>query len=194
MQEGPFAQRHDLLLWTVALAVVAVDAMSKTWALEALSGEPWRLPGLALHVSLDTDSAPWLGAGAIAIMGAFDLFVLGVLAILARQIRTAPWAVAAGLAAGAAASDFIDRLARPPGLLQGALVHLDRDRMDGLVQPRRRRTHPRRGTRRGAELPAWPRRVMADQAIGCRRARASPAHRSGPADRAAPGLLLGAGR
>ena len=123
MQEGPFAQRHDPLLWTVALAVVAVDAMSKTWALEALSGEHWRLPGLALHVSLDTDSAPWLGAGAIAIMGVFDLFVLGVLAILAREIRTAPWAVAAGFAAGAAASDFIDRLARPPGLLQGALVH-----------------------------------------------------------------------
>ncbi|GAA1255625.1 hypothetical protein GCM10009609_18550 [Pseudonocardia aurantiaca] len=123
MQEGPFAQRHDLLLWTVALAVVAVDAMSKAWALGALSSETWRLPGFSLHLSLDTDSAPWLGAGAIAVMGVFDLFVLAVLAILAGQIRTAPWAVAAGLAAGAAASDFIDRLARPPGLLRGVVVH-----------------------------------------------------------------------
>jgi lipoprotein signal peptidase len=123
MQESPFSRRHDLLVWKVALAVVAVDAVSKSWALWALSVTPSHLPGVSLQVSLDTNPAPWLGAGAIAVMAAFDLLVLGVLAVLAGEIRTAPWGVAAGLAAGAAASDFIDRLARPPGLLQGALVH-----------------------------------------------------------------------
>ena len=84
MQESPFAHRHDRLVWKVALAVVAVDAAGKSWALAALRGTPIRLPGALLQVSLDTPAASWLGPVAIAVMGVFDLLVLGVIAILAR--------------------------------------------------------------------------------------------------------------
>ena len=94
MQESPFARRHDRLVWKLALAVVAIDTASKSWALQALSDSPWHLPGVSLQLSLDTNSAPWLGAGAIAVMGIFDLLVLAVIAVLARETTSTAWGIA----------------------------------------------------------------------------------------------------
>ena len=105
MQKSPFARRHAPLVLKVASAVVVVDAVSKAWALQALV--PARWPG------------PVDGP----VQAVFDLLLIATVAALAREITSAPWAVVAGLAAGAATGDLIDRLARPPGPLRGALVH-----------------------------------------------------------------------
>jgi signal peptidase II len=122
MQESGYPRRRHRLVWEVALTVVAVDALSKAWAFWALSESPRRLPGISLQLALQTDAA-WLGARGAPLLAIFDALLVGMLAVLAREITTNRWAVAAGLAAGGAAGDFIDRLARPPGFLRGAVVH-----------------------------------------------------------------------
>lgn len=123
MHQDPLAPRHDRLAWKIALAVVAVDAVSKSWALWAFGESPWHFPGGSLQVSLVRGAGTWLGAGGVPVRAALDVLILATLAVLTRMIPSAHWAVAAGFAAGGAASDLIDRFARPPGLLHGALVH-----------------------------------------------------------------------
>lgn len=113
MQKSPFARRHAQLALKVAAAVVVVDAVSKAWALRALDATPPASPV----------AASWLGAAAGPVQAVLDLLMITAAAALARHITRRPWAVVAGLAAGAATGDLIDRLARPPGPLRGALVH-----------------------------------------------------------------------
>lgn len=124
MKEGPFSRRrrHHLLVLKVTLAVVTVDALSKTWALWALNETPWRLPGISLQVSYDPGALFWLGPAGTPVLAILHVLVVGVLAVLRGGIANVPWALAAGLAAGGATGNFIDRLARPPGLLHGAAV------------------------------------------------------------------------
>jgi signal peptidase II len=126
MQRSPFI-RHDRLVHAVALAVVTVDALGKWWALAVVSDAPMRLPGFAFRISLDSGigavTTAWLGDGASTVMAVADALLVGAVVLAAGRIRAVEWAVAAGLGAGAVASDLIDRLARPPGVLRGALVH-----------------------------------------------------------------------
>ncbi len=122
MQESPFSRRYDLLVWKVALAVVAVDAVSKAWALWVLSATPGRFPGISLQVSYNTDAVFWLGVGSTPVVAILTVLVVGVLAVLARGVTSWPWAFAAGLAAGGGTGNLIDRLARPPGFFHGAVV------------------------------------------------------------------------
>jgi signal peptidase II len=113
MKKNPFARRPAPLVLKVAATVVAADALSKAWALHALDATPPAAPV----------TGSWLGTAAGPVQAVLDLLVITAVAALARRITSPPWAVVAGLAAGAAAGDLIDRLARPPGPLRGALVH-----------------------------------------------------------------------
>lgn len=126
VQRSPFT-RHDRLVYTVAVAVVAVDALGKMWALAVVRDEPLRLPGIVFRISLDNGigarPVPWFSSSAVVVLVVLDALLVGVAVVAARRITAGPWAVAAGLGAGAAACDLIDRLARPPGVLRGALVH-----------------------------------------------------------------------
>lgn len=105
MQKSPFARRHAPLVLKVATTVVVVDALSKAWALHALGATPSAFPVTG------------------PVQAVFDLLMIATVTALAREITSPGWAVVAGLAAGAATGDLIDRIARPPGPLRGALVH-----------------------------------------------------------------------
>ena len=125
-QENSFS-RYRRLVQEIALAVIALDALGKWWALGALTDAPLRLPGVTFELSPGSDieaaGAYWLGTSTGPLMAVFDALLLGLVVVLASRIRSVVWAVSAGLGAGAAASDLIDRLVRPPGVLRGDLIH-----------------------------------------------------------------------
>jgi signal peptidase II len=50
------------------------------------------------------------------------IVVMGAILYLARRLRSTPWALSLGLILGGAMGNFIDRLFRAPGPLQGHVV------------------------------------------------------------------------
>ena len=107
----------------MAAAVVAVDALTKQWAMTALADGPIDLFG-SVRLALTRNKA-----GAFGLGGAFVPFLavaaLGlVLVMVARGSATekVPMAVALGLVLGGAFGNVADRVFRAPGFLQGAVV------------------------------------------------------------------------
>ena len=121
---GP-AHRHDTAALLSAAAVVAVDQLTKWWALEALDGGRvidlvWTL---RLRLVFNTGAAfssfqglgPLLGVAAVAVAAAL---------LLNRRLLSGPWsAIATGCIAGGALGNLADRLFRSDdGFLTGAVV------------------------------------------------------------------------
>lgn len=106
---------------STAAAVVAVDQLTKTWALRTLSDEPIHVIGtLQLNLSFNTGAAFGLGKGLA------PLFMVGAIAVLVavigfgRSAATTPAAVVAlGLVVGGALGNLADRFLRDHG---GAVV------------------------------------------------------------------------
>ena len=121
---GP-AHRHSAAALVSAAAVVAVDQLTKWWALEALDGGRvidlvWTL---RLRLVFNTGAAfssfqglgPLLGVAAVAVAAAL---------LLNRRLVSGRWsAIAAGCIAGGALGNLADRLFRSDdGFLTGAVV------------------------------------------------------------------------
>ena len=121
---GP-AHRHGAAALVSAAAVVAVDQLTKWWALEALDGGRvidlvWTL---RLRLVFNTGAAfssfqglgPLLGVAAVAVAAAL---------LLNRRLVSGRWsAIAAGCVAGGALGNLADRLFRSDdGFLAGAVV------------------------------------------------------------------------
>lgn len=105
----------------IAVVVVALDQVSKSWALSTLADGPidlfWTL---RLRLAFNTGAAFSLGTGfpwLFVVLGVLVLCVLGVLAFRARLSRGP--AVALGLVAGGAIGNLVDRVVRGHG---GAVV------------------------------------------------------------------------
>jgi signal peptidase II len=126
----------------VAAAVVAVDQLTKVWAVAALSDGPTRVIGSLLEFRLTRNPG-----------GAFSLLtnltpVLAVLAvgmvvyIVRTTRRTADIVMAYSLALvlGGAVGNLVDRMVRSPGFLRGEVVDF-------------------------IKVPHWPTFNMADSAI-----------------------------
>ena len=121
---GP-AHRHGTAALVSAAAVVAVDQLTKWWALEALDGGRvidlvWTL---RLRLVFNTGAAfssfqglgPLLGVAAVAVAAAL---------LLNRRLVSGRWsAIATGCIAGGALGNLADRLFRSDdGFLTGAVV------------------------------------------------------------------------
>ena len=121
---GP-AHRHGAAALVSAAAVVAVDQLTKWWALESLDGGRvvdlvWTL---RLRLVFNTGAAfssfqglgPLLGVAAVAVAAAL---------LLNRRLVSGRWsAIAAGCIAGGALGNLADRLFRSDdGFLTGAVV------------------------------------------------------------------------
>ena len=121
---GP-AHRHGAAALVSAAAVVAVDQLTKWWALEALDGGRiidlvWTL---RLRLVFNTGAAfssfqglgPLLGVAAVAVAAAL---------LLNRRLVSGRWSgIAAGCIAGGALGNLADRLFRSDdGFLNGAVV------------------------------------------------------------------------
>ena len=137
------SRRRVAVLAAVAVAVLAVDQVSKIAVVARLEGhQPVDvLDGvLTLRVIRNAGAAFGFAAGLTVV---FSLVAVGVaLAIVrtARRLQSLPWAVTLGLLLGGAVGNLCDRLFRAPGPLQGHVVDF-------------------------LELPHWPVFNLADAAI-----------------------------
>jgi signal peptidase II len=111
------------LAWggATAAAVVAIDQVTKSWALDALADGPvdvvWTL---RFNLSFNSGAAFGLGRGVAPLLIAVGVVVLVVLIGASRSTATtAASAVALGLVAGGAAGNVADRVFRDHG---GAVV------------------------------------------------------------------------
>jgi signal peptidase II len=109
---------------TVALAVVIVDQLTKTWAVNALDDHDidvvWTL---RFHLTFNGGMAFSQGRGLGPIIGVLAIVVVAVLLISLRRAGSTLAAVAVGLVVGGAAGNILDRLFRSgDGFLGGRVV------------------------------------------------------------------------
>jgi len=105
------------------MAVVAVDQLAKAWALQRLADRPIGIVGpVRLNLTRNTAGAFGLGGALVPFLAVGALLLVVVLVTRADVIRRPGLAMAAGLVLGGALGNLVDRLARSPGLLRGAVV------------------------------------------------------------------------
>jgi signal peptidase II len=106
---------------TTAAVVVALDQLTKTWALAALDDGPTHLVWtLRLNLSFNSGAAFGLGKGLAPFFVAAGVVMVVLLVGLGRSAgTTGPAAVALGLVLGGAVGNLADRLFRDHG---GAVV------------------------------------------------------------------------
>jgi signal peptidase II len=121
----PAARRRRLaLLAGVAVAVVAVDQLTKRWALHALADGPIHLVWtLRLQLAFNTGVAFSLGRGGGAVVPLIALVVVVITVWSVRTLSSTAGAVAVGLLLGGAIGNLLDRAFRHgDGFFGGAVV------------------------------------------------------------------------
>lgn len=118
-------RRDDYLLTGVAAAVVAVDQLTKAWALREFTTPQHVIWTLELVVAHNTGTAFSLlsgkGVGPVVALLAVVVVVVVVRSMRTVEGRTA--AVASGLVIGGALGNLVDRMFRSHGgFMQGAVV------------------------------------------------------------------------
>jgi signal peptidase II len=119
--------RALVVLGLVPVLVIGLDLLTKQLALTYLSDrEPLRLLGGALYLTLTRNSG-----AAFSIGGSFTmlfplvaLVVVTAIILLARRLRSVPWAISLGLIVGGALGNVVDRVFRAPGVLRGHVVDM----------------------------------------------------------------------
>ncbi len=98
----------------VMVAVIALDQLTKRWALDRLwGGEIIDVIGsLRLRLAFNTGMAFSKGSGSGAIIGLVALGIVVVLVLVARRIRSRPQLVLIGIVMGGALGNIIDRVMR----------------------------------------------------------------------------------
>jgi len=100
------------LLLAVAAAVIAVDQLTKWWAVRTLDDHDIHVVWtLRLHLTRNTGAAFSSLTGRGAIIGLVAIAVVGVLAWMGRGVATAAGAVALALVLGGAIGNLADRVA-----------------------------------------------------------------------------------
>lgn len=124
--EGPAGNRRNFMLVVlIGVVWVAVDQITKVWAVHALSGAaPVPLVGelLQLRLVYNPGAAFSLGTGSTWVFTVLASVVVVVLLWQARHLGSTGWTWALGLLLGGAAGNLIDRLVRAPGFGQGHVV------------------------------------------------------------------------
>jgi signal peptidase II len=104
--------RRSMLTGAVAAAVVAVDQVTKTWALHHASPSRHVIWTLHLSLTLNTGIAFSQATGSTGLVTVVALAVLGALGVVAVRSRGAYTAVVLGLIMGGAMGNLADRLVR----------------------------------------------------------------------------------
>jgi signal peptidase II len=110
-----------------ALLAVVLDQVVKELSTKGLTeGEPVRILGGLIHLSLlrNSGAAFSLGSGYTWIFPLVTLVVIGWIGFMTRRLRSVPWALALGLVLGGALGNLGDRLFRAPGPFQGHVVDM----------------------------------------------------------------------
>lgn len=135
--------RFLLIAVAVAAGIVALDQITKAWAVAALAGQPpIEVIGSVLRFTYveNTGAAFGLGTGYTWIFTLIAIVVVIVILRTASRLGSYMWAVALGGLLGGALGNLIDRLTRDPSIGQGYVVDF-------------------------IQLPLWPVFNIADMAI-----------------------------
>lgn len=116
--------RHLAIVFTVAAAVLAIDQLTKWWALETLDDRVidvvWTL---RLNLVFNQGASFSIGDGFGPFIGIAALVVVGILLWSGRTLTSVGGSVALGLVLGGALGNLADRLFRSDdGFLGGAVV------------------------------------------------------------------------
>lgn len=109
---------------TAASVVIALDQLTKWWAVATLPGAPITLIDGILDLRYVTNS----GASFSMFQGRGSLIALAVIAItvfivaLVRKVEAVPESIALGLVLGGALGNLLDRVFRGPGWFDGPVV------------------------------------------------------------------------
>jgi signal peptidase II len=116
--------RHRVAFGGVAALVVALDQISKHWALHALDDRPIDLVGsLRLRLTFNDSAAFSLGGGRTSLIAVIGLVVVAVLVRFGLRAEGRLWAVGFGVLLGGALGNLVDRAFRAgDGLLGGRVV------------------------------------------------------------------------
>ena len=107
----------------VAAVVVALDQLTKEWAVSNLADRNIDLLWtLRLNLSFNSGMAFGRGEGLGPVIGVVALIVISVLLLSLRRQGDRLSAVAAGMVVGGALGNVLDRLFRDPGWFRGAVV------------------------------------------------------------------------
>ncbi|MFM7047136.1 MAG: signal peptidase II [Actinomycetota bacterium] len=111
-------------LWSLIVAIVVVDQLTKHWALNRLSGgRTIDLVGsLRFNLAFNKGMAFSQATGAGPVIGALAFVVIIVVVLWMRRSAQGMAALAAGLIVGGAMGNLIDRLFRGDAWLRGAVV------------------------------------------------------------------------
>jgi signal peptidase II len=113
------------LIAIIAVAVVALDAVTKALAVHYLSGRGRvEVLGGAFHLELYRNFAGPGNSfqGHSVLIALFALLATVVLAVVATRVVTRTGAIAVGLLLGGAVGNLLDRLLRAPAPLHGGVV------------------------------------------------------------------------
>ena len=110
------------LVGGTALAVLAVDQLTKWWATRALGDHSRELGPIRLTLSHNKGAAFGLGSGFVPVVALAAIVVVAVVIFMGRATTRPLTAIASGLLLGGAFGNLADRLFRSPGLLRGAVV------------------------------------------------------------------------
>jgi signal peptidase II len=113
-----------ILTFSTAAAVIAVDQLTKWWAVSTLPGKPISVIGsfFELHYVTNSGSAFSLFQGAGVMLALAALVAVAVIVMSVRHLERRPEALAMGLILGGALGNLTDRLFRGSGFLNGAVV------------------------------------------------------------------------
>ena len=108
----------------IALVVIAIDQLTKHWALNALTDEPARhvIWTLQWNLTFNSGMAFSKGQGIGPIIGLVALIVVVVILLGVRKNSSPVVAIAAGFVVGGALGNLADRLFRGDGWLHGSVV------------------------------------------------------------------------
>ena len=114
---------RPLLATAIVLGVVALDQLSKWWAVRELPGDPVRLfDDVGFVLVRNTGSAFSLFQAFTPFLAVIAIVVVVVLVRTVRRTRDLLMVVGLSLVLGGALGNLIDRLFRTPGFLKGAVV------------------------------------------------------------------------
>jgi signal peptidase II len=120
----PASAGRPLLATAIVLGVVALDQLSKWWAVSRLPGDPVRLAGdnIGFVVVRNRGSAFSLFQAFTPLLAVVAIVVAVLLVRTVRRTRDTLMVVGLSLVLGGALGNLIDRLFRTPGFLEGAVV------------------------------------------------------------------------
>jgi signal peptidase II len=120
---APARAGRPLLATAIVLGVVALDQLSKWWAVRELPGDPVRLFGdVGFVLVRNTGSAFSLFQAFTPFLAVVAIVVAVILVRTVRRTRDTLMVVGLSLVLGGALGNLMDRLFRTPGFLKGAVV------------------------------------------------------------------------